>query len=176
MGAVQVVIRDSWIPTAITAIASISGALFGVWLATWLGRRSTLGVTRELRRLDRQDESLLEIGREAIVGKERLTYWLQKLDEEPIPREARSYNPEQVAREIPDPARTLLGLWRGGARLSVSDHVVRSIFEGELPGEAQPLSAWDGERMVSAARATLRTLGSLDARIVALVGPRSEDS
>jgi hypothetical protein len=117
----QVVIRDSWIPTAITAIASVGGVLLGVWLATWLGRRSTLAVTRELRRLERQDESLIEIGTDVASGKERLTYWLVTLEEEPITNEARGYNPAQIAREIPDAAANVLRHWGAGARLRVSD-------------------------------------------------------
>ena len=63
-------IRDSWIPTAITVVGSLAGVLIGVLLSTRLNRRSTLAVTRELQRLERQDESLAEIGRVAGVGKE----------------------------------------------------------------------------------------------------------
>jgi hypothetical protein len=174
--AVQVVIRDSWIPTAITVVGSLAGVLIGVLLSTRLNRRSTLAVTRELQRLERQDESLAEIGRVAGVGIEGLNFWLRLLQAEPDPSQAHNYNPNQVASEIPEPAQRLLKLWRDGARLHVSDRLIRAVFEWELPVQARSPDRNDGEEMMEAARGLIRTLETLDDRIVALVGPRPDDS
>jgi hypothetical protein len=103
-----------------------------VVLSTRLSRRSTIAVTRELRRAERQDKSLAEISRVASVGKEGLIFWLRLLEEEPDPSQARAYNPHQVASEIPEPARQLLKLWRDEARLRVSDRLIRAIFEEQF--------------------------------------------
>ena len=105
-----------------------------------------------------------------------MIFWLGLLEEEPDPNQARNYNPDQVARDIPEPAQTLLRLWRNGARLHVSDRVVRAIFEEELPGQDRVPDRLDGEEMMQAARDLFRTLETLDDRIVALVGPRPDDA
>jgi hypothetical protein len=170
------VVRDSWIPTVITVIGSLAGVLLGVLLSTRLSRRSTLAVTRELQRLKRQDESLAEISSVAAPGKERLIGWLRLLEEEPDPSQARNYNPNQIASDIPEPARQLLKIWRDDARLRVSDRLIRAIFVEQLPGQDRALDRNDGEAMVRAARGLFRILETLDDRVVALVGPRSDDS